>query len=167
MINADKPLKWKEDTRASVDQFNEWFMKFAPQAFREARVKTTGEVESSLLQTDDLRAIDADSLASHPQILPTLRMACCPPLARDRLVGLAYTSKSLVRRMEDGKLSPRLGSASTQEHLGRISAIISKMLDRDIFPWLAAGSKTTKAERHQTSTIVADRLCGTVSNRAY
>jgi XamI restriction endonuclease len=164
MINADKPQKWKEDTQASVDQFNEWFMKFAPQAFREARVKTTAEVENSLLLTNDLRAIDAASLATHPQILPTLRMACCPPLARDRLVGLARTTKFLVRRMEEGKLSPRMASALLQEHLGRISGIIAKMLDRDIFPWLAAGSKPTKAERHRASTIVADRLCGAVSD---
>src|ERR1017187_7305686 len=27
-INADKPHLWKADTRASVDQFNQWFMKF-------------------------------------------------------------------------------------------------------------------------------------------
>jgi hypothetical protein len=26
-INADKPQRWKADTRASVDQFNQWFMK--------------------------------------------------------------------------------------------------------------------------------------------
>jgi hypothetical protein len=37
--DAEKPLKWKEDTRASVDQFNERFMKFAPQAFRETCAK--------------------------------------------------------------------------------------------------------------------------------
>jgi hypothetical protein len=164
MINADKPLKWKEDTQASVDQFNEWFMKFAPQAFREARVKTTKEVENSLLLTNDLQAIDAEALATNPQILPTLRMACCPPLARDRLVGLANTSKSLVGSMEEGKLPPRLAAALKQEHLERISAIISKMLDRDIFPWLATGSSPTETERHRASTIVADRLCGAVSD---
>ncbi len=31
-INADKPHLWKADTRASVDQFNRWFMRFAPKA---------------------------------------------------------------------------------------------------------------------------------------
>ena len=33
-INADKPHLWKADTRASVDQFNQWFMKFAPKAYQ-------------------------------------------------------------------------------------------------------------------------------------
>jgi hypothetical protein len=33
-INADKPHLWKADTRASVDQFNQWFMRFAPKAYR-------------------------------------------------------------------------------------------------------------------------------------
>ena len=28
--NADKPHLWKTDIAASVDQFNQWFMRFAP-----------------------------------------------------------------------------------------------------------------------------------------
>ena len=163
-INSDKPLQWKADIQASVDQFNQWFMVFAPKAFREARLKTTEEVEKSLLLTKDLTAIDAATIAANPQILPTLRMATCPPLARDRLVGLAYTTKNLVYRMEDGAVPPKLSRAVLQEHLGRISDIISKLLDRDIFPWLAANTKPTEAERHRASTIVADRLCGAVSD---
>ena len=111
MINADKPHKWKEDTQSSVDQFNEWFMKFAPQAFRESRVKATEEVERSLILTSDLRAIDAQTLATNPQILPTLRMACCPPLARTDWRGWRAPASrwSVVWRKEscrDGWRSP-------------------------------------------------------------
>ena len=163
-INADKPLQWNEDIRASVDQFNQWFMVFAPKAFREARLKTTEDVEKSLRLTKDLTAIGAATIAANPQILPTLRMATCPPLARDRLVGLAYTTKNLVYKMEEGAVPLRIAPATLQEHLGRISDIISKLLDRDIFPWLAANTTPTKAERHRASTIVADRLCGAVSD---
>lgn len=47
-INADKPHQWKEDVAASVDMFNAWFMQAAPAAFRETRVKVTGEVEHSV-----------------------------------------------------------------------------------------------------------------------
>src|ERR1700721_4644115 len=36
-INADKPHLWKADTRASVDQFNQWFVLFAPKAYRDTR----------------------------------------------------------------------------------------------------------------------------------
>lgn len=43
-INSDKPHLWKTDIAASVDQFNQWFMHFAPEAFRATRVKTTVHV---------------------------------------------------------------------------------------------------------------------------
>lgn len=161
-INADKPLLWKDDIRASVDQFTQWFMVFAPKAFREARLKTTEDVEKSLRLTKDLTAIDAVTIAEIPQILPTLRMSTCPPLARDRLVGLAYTSKNLVYKLEEGAVPRKLAQATLQEHLGRVSDIISKMLDRDIFPWLASKNEPTEAERDRASTIVGDRLCGAV-----
>jgi hypothetical protein len=38
------------------------------------------------------------------------------------------------------------------------------MLDQDIFPWIASGTTPTEVERHRASTIVADRLCGAVSD---
>jgi hypothetical protein len=44
-VNADKPQLWKADTRASVDQFNQWFMSYAPNAYRDTRSKTVEHVE--------------------------------------------------------------------------------------------------------------------------
>ena len=37
MINADKPHLWKNDVAASVDLYNNWFMKFAPKTYRDKR----------------------------------------------------------------------------------------------------------------------------------
>ena len=51
-INADKPQLWKADTRASVDQFNQWFMKFAPKAYRDTRKKTIEIVAVGLTLTN-------------------------------------------------------------------------------------------------------------------
>jgi hypothetical protein len=51
-----------------------------------------------------------------------------------------------------------------QEHLAKIADTISRMLDADIFPWIASQAKPTEEERHRASTIVADRLCGAVSD---
>jgi len=48
-IDADKPHLWKADTRTSVDQFNKWFMKFAPKAYRDTRKKTIESVEQGSL----------------------------------------------------------------------------------------------------------------------
>lgn len=163
-INADKPHLWKADTRASVDQFNQWFMTYAPKAYRDTRGKTVEHVERGLLATKDLTNLTPGIIQESPAILPMLRMSTCPPLARDRLIGLADSTKNLVGCLEEGKLPPQLTPALLTEHLGRITGIISKMLDVDIFPWLSEKRRPTEEERYRSSTIVADRLCGAVAD---
>src|SRR5262245_27257807 len=111
-INADKPHLWLSDIQASVDLFNNWFMKFAPKAYRETRVATTQEVEKGLLRTRDLTGITPAILREHPQTLPTLRMSTCPPLARDRLIGLAGVKKALVNTLEQGRIPSRTAPAA-------------------------------------------------------
>lgn len=163
-INADKPHLWKADVAASVDQFNQWFMRFAPEAFRSTRVGTTEHVKAALLATRDLRALDAATLRANPGALPTLRMCTAPPLAVDRLVGLSTASKSLIGSMEEGKLAARMTAELLDENLGKVCAVLSRLLDRDIFPWLDAKKDPTDHERDRASTIVADRLCSAVAN---
>lgn len=162
-INADKPHLWKADVAASVDQFNQWFMEFAPRAFRSTRVTTTERVKAALVATRDLRHLDAATLRANPGTLPTLRMCTAPPLAVDRLVGLASASKSLIGSMEEGKLAARMKVELLDENLGKVCRVLSKLLDHDIFPWLDAGKEPTDHERDRASTIVADRLCSAVA----
>src|SRR5258708_22703486 len=107
-INADKPHLWKADTRASVDQFNQWFMKFAPKAYRDTRKKTIEDVEKGLSLTKDLTTITSDVIKANPGILPTLRMSTCPPLSRDRLIGLAHSTKNLAGSLQGGQLPYQL-----------------------------------------------------------
>ncbi|MGH9452152.1 MAG: XamI family restriction endonuclease [Terriglobia bacterium] len=102
-------------------------------------------------------------IKTNPGILPTLRMSTWPPLARDRLLGLADSSKNLVGALEEGELPPRLAMDVLDAHLKKITAILSQMLDVDIFPWIEEKRKPTKEERYRSSTIVADRLCGAVA----
>ena len=163
LLNANKPHLWKEDTRASVDQFNKWFMEFAPKAYRDTRKKTIESVEQALKLTKDLTAVTAEAIKTNPSILPTLRMSMCPPLARDRLVGLADSTKNFVGCLEQGALPKRLSSELLEQHLAKITSILSRMLDVDIFPWLEDKRRPTKEERYRSSTIVADRLCGAVA----
>lgn len=163
-INADKPHLWKVDIAASVDRFNQWFMRFAPEAFRGTRTATTEHVKAALLVTGDLRRMDADTLKNNPSALPTLRMCTAPPLAVDRLIGLANASKNLVGCMERGKLPPRMNAVDLDVELSKLCRIISKLLDRDIFPWLDAKQSPTDHERDRALTIVADRLCSAVAN---
>jgi len=163
-INADKPHLWKADIAASVDQFNRWFMRFAPEAFRSTRVKTTEYVKAALLATNDLRTLTAATLKANPGALQTLRMCTAPPLAVDRLIGLADASNNLVRQMEKGKLPTKMQAADLDAELIKVCRILTRLLDRDIFPWLDNGSVPSDHERDRASTIVADRLCSAVAN---
>lgn len=163
-VNADKPQLWKADVAASVDQFNQWFMRFAPETFRATRLQTTEHVKAALVATRDLRGLDCATLRLNPGTLPTLRMCTAPPLAVDRLVGLAHASKSLIGSMENGKLASRMKAELLEENLTKVCHVLTKLLDRDIFPWLDAGKTPTDHERDRASTIVADRLCSAVAN---
>ena len=163
-INADKPQLWKADTRASVDQFNNWFVQFAPKAYRESRKETIEAVKNGLRLTQDLAVVTPKVIQEHPAILPMLRMSTCPPLARDRLIGLSNSSKNFVGRMEKGKIPPKLASELVLDHLDKISAVLTRMLDWDIFPWLEEKRRPTEEERYRSSTVVADRLCGAVAD---
>ena len=163
-INSDRPHLWKADIAASVDQFNEWFMRFAPEAFRSTRLKTTEHVKIALVATKNLRSIDAATLRGNPGALPTLRMCTAPPLAVDRLVGLASANKSLIGNMEGGKLSARMKAELLDDNLNKVCRVLAKLLDRDIFPWLATSKDPTDHELDRASTIVADRLCSAVAN---
>ncbi len=163
-VNSNRPELWKADIAASVDRFNQWFMQFAPAAFRSTRVKTTDHVKAALLATNDLRALDAATLKANPGALPTLRMCTAPPLAVDRLIGLADANKNLVGRMEEGKLPAKMKAAELDAQLGKLCRILARLLDRDIFPWLEKKNAPTDHERDRASTIVADRLCSAVAN---
>jgi len=165
-INADKPSLWKSDIAASVDQFNQWFIRFAPATFRATRRTTTEKVKSALIATRDLHDITPPTLKAHPEVISTLRMCTAPPLAVDRLIGLAGASKSLVGTMETGKLASRMPPAILEENITKICDVVTLLLDHDIFPWLEGSKrrKATELERDRAATIVADRLCSAVAN---
>lgn len=166
-INRDKPDLWKNDILRSVDFYNDWFMNFAPQAFRETRIITAKRVEDALIATKNLTDISPSLLQNHPDVLPILRMSTCPPIARDRLIGLAGVSSNLVQNMEDNadpRLPPRMSQQKLIEELTKISRTIQRMADPDIFVWLARKDAATNEERQRAATIVADRLCGAVSD---
>ena len=166
-INRDKPDLWKNDILQSVDLYNSWFMEFAPRAFRETRVTTASSVERALIDTSYLRNISVELLKNHPEVLPILRMSTCPPIARDRLVGLAGVTKSLVENMEDAdnpRVSPRMAADRLSDELSKIARTINRMADPDIFVWLSEMREPTEQEVQRSATVVADRLCGAVAD---
>ena len=165
MINANRVENWKKDIKKSVDLYNDWFMNFAPEAYRTTRVKTTEQVQRALGIMDNLTKISTDVIELEPSIVQVLRMCTSPPLARDRLTGLGGLNKSLLKTMEEkGIIPPRMKKSKLQKNLNSISGIIHKLLDNDIFTWLENNTKPSKEEVYRASTIIADRLCGAVAN---
>ncbi len=164
-VNLDKPQNWNSDVTQSVDMFNRWFMDFAPKAFRATRIEATKDVESTLKSTENLTNIQPEVMRKWPEVLPTLRMSTCPPLAVDRLIGLAEVPPSMIKRMENEKKLPvRLTGDALDVELRKVATIIEKMADPDIFAWIGRKEPATEIEIHRAATIVADRLCGSVAN---
>ena len=100
VVNKNRTDRWKADIAQSVDMYNDWFLRFAPDAYRATRVQTTSDVEATLKATENLTNIGVALLRTNPGVLPTLRMATCPPLAVDRLIGLSGVPSNLVKVME-------------------------------------------------------------------
>ena len=164
-VNRDKPDNWKEDVAQSVDMYNDWFVKFAPDAYRTTRIQTTNDVEAAFDATCNLTSIGVRLLRANPGVLRVLRMATCPPLAVDRLIGLAGVSPNLVKLMEkEQRLPPRMPPRQTSESLQRITKVILNMVDPDIIVWKERGNAPSDKERYRAATVIADRLCGAVAN---
>lgn len=140
-------------------------MTFAPRAFRETRIATARQVEAALGWTENLTKITPDLLREHPGVLQMLRMATCPPIARDRLIGLSGTWKTLVGCMEHKNALPtRMNPVAFEKEAQKIILTIQKLIDPDIFTWLAGRKQPEAAEVHRAATIVADRLCGAIAD---
>lgn len=164
-VNSNKPGRWKADIAQSVDLYNDWFLRFAPKTYRDTRIETTKQVEFALKATANLTHIEPGVLRQYPLILPILRMATAPPLARDRLIGLAGVSGNLVMTMEvNRRIPPRMSEAVIDMELRQISQIITKLADKDILSWLESTQEPTEMELYRAATIVADRLCGAVAD---
>ena len=89
-------------------------------------------------------------------------MATCPPLAVDRLSGLAGVTSKLVKVMEkDERLPPRMSQQETDSALGRVVAIIQRMADKDILVWLERGDAPSEQERYRVAKIVVVKVVRT------
>lgn len=116
-------------------------------------------------QTANLTKVTPRILCENPAALEMLRMSTAPPIARDRLIGLADVSVNLVKCIEtECRVPPRMSAQKVETDLQKICTLIMKLADRDIFPWLETKRKPSLEDAHRASTIVADRLCGAQSD---
>lgn len=164
-VNANRPDRWKADIAQSVDFYNDWFLRFAPLTFRQSRGEATEQVLQALSRTDNLRNLSPQVLRESPGVLSMLRMTTAPPIARDRLVGLASVPKALVQAMESQRQIPsRMAEEQVVSNLIRIRQVILRLVDEDLFPWLTSPGTPTDQEVRRAASVVADRLCGVLAD---
>ena len=96
-------------------------------------MQTTKDIKETLEATKNLMDVGVALLKAKPAVLPSLRMSTCPPLAVDRLIGLAGISANLVKAMEkNNRLPPRMPRRKLDSDLAKIGKIIEKMADPDV-----------------------------------
>ena len=145
----------------------DWFLHFAPRAYRETRGQTTRAGRETREAAKNLTDVSVTLLKATPSILPTLRMSSCPPLAVARVVGPAGVSRNLINVLEKkGALPPRMPRGELDRNLEKIGALVEQMTDPDIFVWRGRNESPTKEEGDHAATTVADRLCGAVATRS-
>lgn len=164
-VNRDKPDRWKTDIAFSIDFYNRWFLEFAPKTFREERAKAAQHVRQAMKVTNQMRDISPERLFEHPGTLYAMRMSTAPPLARDRLIGLAGVRKYLVNHMEKEQAIPvSYSRKKVLQELEAIGHVIKMMLDDDIYVWVEEDRLATEDEENRAAVVVADRLTGAVSD---
>ena len=156
-INKRNIELWKSDVQESVLFYNNWFMKFAPAAYINARKSAIEKVSRVFEATDNLSNLTGTLLEEHPEATAILRMVTTPPLARDRLAGLADVPRTTIKSLEEGK------SSADVVALEKISNIVVRLLDRDIMPWLNDGSRN-KRDLEIALAIIGDRYCGSLAD---
>jgi hypothetical protein len=169
LINADKPQLWKADVERSIDFYNDWFIRFAPETYRAQRRITTEAVLDAFVKTANLTRIVPPVLQDAPGLLPILRMVTAPPLARDRLMGLAHVGKSLIDALEGKENRPprlpkRLQPDELLEELQKLCDVLAELIDDDLITWVSSKAKPTKQELARAATVIADRMCGAYSD---
>lgn len=163
IINRKNTEQWKEDTIKSVSLYNEWFLNFAPTTYTKERKHAMEQVGLTICQTDNFR-FTITHLKEHPEFIAILRMATTPPIARDRLIGFSGVKPSFVKNMEEGRFPQRLSDEEIDVSLSRLVHVLNKLLDVELFPWIPKDIVPTVEELKIAECIVADRLCGTLSD---
>lgn len=164
MINADKPNRWNEDTQASILQYNDWFFNYAPSTYQSARDECIEGVQRLLDGTNYLRSLDEQYLWNNPEDLAIARMFCAPPIARERLAGLAQVSKTVVESMEKGNVPRGRSRIKRQEAISRIIPVLRHLTDTQLCAWLKESTHPSDREIEIASCVAGDRLCGSLTD---
>lgn len=163
IINRMNTWQWKDDTIKSVSLYNDWFLNFAPATYSKERKGAIARVDWAIKQTDYFH-FTAAHLKAYPELITILRMATTPPIARDRLIGFSDVKPSFIKNMEEGRFPHRISESEKVESLDKIVTVLNKLLDLELFSWISKGTVPAENELRMAECIVADRLCGALSD---
>ena len=162
-LNNKRIENWKTDVAQSMTFYNDWFLSFAPKTYMTERQEATKEVEEAFRLTSYLRQMTSEDVMSKPTLLRVFRMLTAPPIARDRLSGLASMAKATIETLEEGK-QPRISQEKMTDGIKRVLGVIHQLLDVQLFEWLDSNREPTAAELKQAVSVISDRLCGADAN---
>lgn len=164
MLNNHKDSSdWDQDINISVNQYNEWFIIFAPTVYENKFNRIAERVKELFTKSNSFYSIDADLIRNYPSDIEILRLCTAPPLARDRLTGLSglsRTASSFVKKLEEGIVQPK----NSNENIMAILHTINRMLDKNLFPWINDRRHPTPLEIENASKVIADRLITSIAN---
>lgn len=160
--NREKsPEEWRGDIDHSVTEYDDWYLREAPIMWVGARHRAVAEAAEAMEALDDFRDVSVETLTANPGVLPIIRMAFSPKMARDRFVEFVGVKKSLVQCMElKGGLPKRAKGVGAS--LQRICDFAVPLCDPELFPWLAEDRAPTMDERKDALLVLGDRRAGAI-----
>jgi hypothetical protein len=158
---AKTPAQWEGDIGRSVAEYADWYLQEAPVMWVAARTQAVDEAARGMAAFDDFNEVSVERLKANPQVLPLLRMAISPKMARDRFVEFVGVKKNLVVKMErEGVLPKRM--LDVDANLQRICDFVVPLLDPQLFPWISDARMPTPGERDDALLVLGDRRAGAI-----
>ena len=79
VAKAEAANNWDEDIKASVEEYNTWFLSFTQESYAAATPTATQVIQETLKATKNLKSISHLTLWKNPGIIRGLRMTNSPP----------------------------------------------------------------------------------------
>ena len=165
IVNSINPSQWKRDIEDSIKQFNSWYIQNAPVFFDSQRDIASKKVRDLFQKSNNLKNLGSDFLIKNPGFVSILRMCTCPPIARDRLSGLAMVDKNFINKVDrNGTFPERLSEDAIKNTIEKISNVFQRLLDKKCFPWLMDFNTPSSEHIDIAIGIISVRFCSSLAD---
>ena len=166
------PPTWEQDSQASVQEYNSWYIEYSRTAYERARKEAKTIVTKAFTLTNSLTEITPQAIHRAPHIIKALRMTSSPTWAKDRLIGIstlqggedqnAVRTDTLINALEENRL-PRKREG-LDEAITRVIDHIKARIDPVLLPWLEPLRDPTDEERDLATNIITERLAQSIAD---